>query len=55
MFDMDYFGGDDALGDVEVDVKELFSAEEAVNFGRKVTRVSHEADPFLSSPKRPSD
>lgn len=37
---MDYFGGDDALGDVDVDVKEIFSAEEAVNFGRKVTRVS---------------
>jgi len=41
LFDSDRgYGEKEALAEVELDVRDLFTAEEAVNFGRRVTRIN---------------
>lgn len=39
LLDFDALTADDALGDVELDVRELFEQEEAVHFHRRTTKV----------------
>lgn len=50
IFDLDALGIDDALGDVDLDLKELFAQEEAVNFGRRTTKVSRQSRTFACGP-----
>jgi Ca2+-dependent lipid-binding protein len=48
LLDFDSLTADDALGDVDLELKELLEQEEAVSFNRRATKVNkHTSNPHI--------